>query len=211
MNFKPSPNQMPPGPASSSAEAMARACERLDLERLLQRMAAGEQQALTEFHRLMADRLYSMARRMLEDDAAAADALQDCLVRVWQAAGRFDPNLGDAFTWVAMLLRGVCLDQLRSRTRRHRRNDIGGQLLVDAAPGELEDLFFRETIQLVRQAMAALAQGEREMLETALFSQESPTEVASRMSLTPGNLKVRTHRAMQRLRNLLAEHFPHHQ
>jgi RNA polymerase sigma-70 factor (ECF subfamily) len=212
MNFKSTPSMSSDAvAASSSAQAMARACERLDLERLIKRMADAEQAALTEFHKLMADRLFSMAHRMLDDHSAAADALQDCLVRVWRTAGRFDPGRGDAFTWVAMLLRGICLDQLRSRSRRHRRTDVATQLLQDNAPGELEDLFFRETVQLVRQALSALERNEREVLETALFSPESSTEAASRMSLSPGNLKVRTHRAMQRLRSLLGEHFPRSQ
>jgi len=195
----------PPPAPRSAAEAMDSACRQLGLAELLQRMAARDEAALTEFHAIMADRLYSMALRMLDDREAAAEVLQDAMVRLWNSASRFDPGRGDGFTWSAMILRGLCLDRLR-----RRRRELPGAVQQESGeipsgnPGGMEDLFFRETITLVQRAMETLEPAERDCLRTALFRPESTAEHAAALGLSPGALKVRIHRAMQRLRALLA-------
>lgn len=194
----------PPPAPRSAAEAMENACRQLRLESLFQRMAACEEAALTEFYAIMADRLYSMALRMLEDREAAAEVLQDAMVRVWQTAARFDPARGDGFTWSVMILRGFCLDRLRRRQREKsgRFNHAAGELAA-ALPGGMEDLFFRETVTLVQQALESLDAADRDCLRAALFRPETTAQYAAAQGLSTGALKVRIHRAMQRLRALL--------
>lgn len=206
------PQQNSPAPESSSGdEAFDKACKQLGLPVLLQRMAKGDEQALTEFHRVTADRLFSMALRILDDRATAADALQDCMIRVWRTAGRYDSKRGDAFTWIAMILHGICIDHLRKQSR-HSTRMARLQMEKSEAQSEgrcgLEDLFFRETIALVRDGLDQLTREERECIEIALFSPDTTHEAAERIGLAPGTLKVRTHRAMKRLRNLLGSTLP---
>jgi RNA polymerase sigma-70 factor (ECF subfamily) len=197
--------QSPPPAPRSAAEAMDSACRQLGLSELLLRMAARDETALTEFHAIMADRLYSMALRMLDDREAAAEVLQDAMVRLWNSATRFDPERGDGFTWSAMILRGLCLDRLRRRRRElpGAVNELTAEI-PSGTPGGMEDLFFRETITLVQRAMESLEPAERDCLRTALFHPDSTAEHAAALGLSAGALKVRIHRAMQRLRALLA-------
>lgn len=146
-------------------------------------MAAREESALTDFYRIMADRLFSMALRLLGSRESSAEALQDCMVRVWQNAARYDAERGDAFTWTAMILRGLCLDQLRRRQRRAA--GLGRWKKGEADPnngppqGGLEDLFFRETINMVRNALSALDPADRSCLEVALFYPATTAEYAA--------------------------------
>jgi RNA polymerase sigma-70 factor (ECF subfamily) len=198
------PDAPQPAPPSA-AEALERACRRLQLDSLIERMAARDESALTEFHRIMADRLFSMAVRMLGDRESAAEALQDAMIRLWRSAARFDPARGDAFTWSAMILRGLCLDRLRRRQRENGRT-LRAPDAESASRGGLEDLFFRETIGLVQQAMNSLEAAERDCLCAALFRPETIAEYAAALGLSTGALKVRIHRAMQRLRALLEPH-----
>jgi RNA polymerase sigma-70 factor (ECF subfamily) len=199
-------NTPPPAP-QTAARAMDSACRQLGLAALFQRMADREEAALTEFHAIMADRLYSMALRMLDDREAAAEVLQDTMVRLWHTAARFDPARGDGFTWSAMTLRGLCLDRLRRRQReRSGSANHAARELAAGTPGGMEDLFFRETITLVQKAMESLDPADRDCLCTALFKPETNTEYAAALGLSTGALKVRIHRAMQRLRTLLAPH-----
>ena len=203
-------------PASSSsarsaphtaAGAMDGACRQLGLAELFTRMAAREEAALTEFHAIMADRLYSMALHLLGDREAAAEALQDTMVRLWRTASRFDPSRGDGFTWSAMVLRGFCLDRLRRRRREMTgRAGHAARESAEPAPCGMEDLFFRETIGLVQDALDSLEPGERDCLRAALFKPDTTADYAAALGVSHGTLKVRIHRAMQRLRSLLAPH-----
>ena len=187
----------------TAAESLEDVCRRLELTALLQRMAARDEAALTTFYHIMADRLYSMALRMLGERESAAEALQDCMVRLWNSAGRYDAARGDPFSWSAMLLRGICLDRLRRRAREDRNSRAQQAAAGEIESGGLEDLFFRETVSLVHRAMEQLDPADSECLRATLFRPESTATLAAAFGISPGAMKVRIHRAMQRLRALL--------
>jgi RNA polymerase sigma-70 factor (ECF subfamily) len=63
-------------------------------------------------------RLFGVAMAVLRDRVAAADALQEGVVRVWREAGRFDPKLDDAETWIAASVRRAAVTIARARGRR---------------------------------------------------------------------------------------------
>src|SRR5262245_28007064 len=108
----------PPQPGSGPAapEADADALE----QRLLGRIGGGDAQALEELYRRYATPLYSFVCRMLSDRSDAADVLQECFCRIWKRASTYEPSRSRPFTWVVMLLRGLCLDRLRQRSSRER-------------------------------------------------------------------------------------------
>jgi len=102
--------------------------------------------------------------------------LQDCFLRVWKRAGDYAPERAKAFTWCAMILRGLCLDCLRKRQRRIVFSNSLEQadfMVVPNDPQGVEDLYFRETISRVRAALAQLDAVESESVRAALFDPQT--------------------------------------
>jgi RNA polymerase sigma-70 factor, ECF subfamily len=62
--------------------------------------------------------------RMLGAAAEAEDAVQDTLLRAWQAADRFEGR-SSVRSWLYRIATNVCLDMLRGRSRRARPMDLG--------------------------------------------------------------------------------------
>ncbi len=184
--------------------------ERADVRdglRLLARIARREPEALAELYRMWGDRLYSMALHWIQDEGAAKEALQDCLLRIWQKAGDFNPEKSRGFTWCAMILRGLCLDWLRHRRRRAgvwQDWQATAALEVPARCG-VEDLSFRETVTRVREALTRLDAEESESVRSALFDPGTLQDHAKRWRVPLGTAKIRIHRAMMKLRKMLAE------
>lgn len=194
--------------AMGEAAKVIDADERTDVRdgsRLLARIARKDADALAELYRMWGDRLYSMALHWIKDEGAAKEALQDCFLRIWKKAADFDPEKSSGFTWCAMILRGLCLDFLRSRKRRSAvwQDWEAGSALEVPSRGGVEDLFFRETVMRVRSALARLDESEAESVRAALFDPGSMRDHASRWGIPLGTAKIRIHRAMLKLRELL--------
>lgn len=62
--------------------------------------------------------------RMLGSAFEAEDAVQDTLLRAWQAAGRFEGR-SSVRSWLYRIATNVCLDMLRGRSRRARPMEFG--------------------------------------------------------------------------------------
>lgn len=172
---------------------------------LLGRIARQDPEALEELYRMWGDRLYSMAYHWLNDEGAAKEVLQDCFLRVWKRAGEFDPDKSGAFTWCSMILRGLCLDVMRRRQRRAPVWEDAAKVPALEVPHRagVEDLFFRDTVSRVRVALEHLDEAEAESVRAALFDPGTLQDHARKWGVPVGTAKIRVHRAMLKLRELL--------
>ena len=78
---------------------------------------AGERAALDGLLRRHADRLHAVCRRVMGNDADAADALQEAMIAIVRGLARFDGRSAFA-TWAYRVATNACLDELRRRRRR---------------------------------------------------------------------------------------------
>ena len=88
---------MSASPPDSATEAQVAAA--------LIRCATGDRTALRVIYDAEAARMVGVARRMLRRQDLAEEAVQDSFMRVWRAAGTFDPNKGAARSWLYAILR----------------------------------------------------------------------------------------------------------
>jgi RNA polymerase sigma-70 factor (ECF subfamily) len=151
------------------------------------------------------ERIRCFATRRVRDSALAEDVAQETLRRVTEAlrAGRVE-NLAALPGFVFQTARHICLQHHRSAGREDRAL---GRLGRDPRPSGESDpllgLISEDRRRAVRAALGRLSADERELLELLYFRQEETSAVAERLGITPGALRVRKHRALQRLAGLL--------
>jgi RNA polymerase sigma-70 factor (ECF subfamily) len=169
--------------------------------RLLELAQAGDREAFCALARAHVAGLLRAAAAFGADRGAAEDLAQEALLEAWRSLGRFDCRcrLG---TWLFGILRNRWLKSLRKKTPAV----VGGEVVETVlAAGQLApDLQLEkaeESIQL-RRALAALPEGQREVLELRFFGQASLEEIAQVLACPLGTVKSRLHHGLEKLRQL---------
>lgn len=151
------------------------------------------------------DRYARYATRLLGSADAAEDAVQDAFVRAFDQLSQCrDP---DKFAgWFFLILRNRCFAE-RRRSRREESIDDVAEAASEARlarPGDLVDA--REFRQALQRALLELTPEQREVFVLKHVEEESYEAIAARTGATVPSLKMRMHRAYDRLRELLKEH-----
>lgn len=148
------------------------------------------------------------AARRLGDPSAAEDVAQTVLQRVLESLRAERIRDLDALAgFVYQTARHVCLHWLRSagRERRALARVAGGGSPAAVEPDALSALVSAERLAEVRRALEELDGGDRELLRMVYFELSTPAEIARRLGVTAGALRVRKHRALRRLEDRLAQ------
>ena len=175
---------------------------------LLQRVAQGDRPSFETLYDRFSGVLFSVANRVLNNQEAAEDVLQDVFVQIWEKAPLYDPARGKPMTWAVTLTRNKAIDRLRSTVRRNRlQDDVQRESETFAQfddRSSFDALASGETKQLVRAAMQKLSPDQREAIELAFFSSLTQTEIAERLNEPLGTVKARIRRGMTKLRDVLS-------
>ena len=174
---------------------------------LLQQIGQGDRQSFETLYDRFSRVLFSTAYRVLNNQQAAEDVLQDVFVQIWEKAPLFDPTRGKPMTWAITLTRNKAIDRLRSTVRRGRLQD---EIQRESQTSEQFDdrssfdaLASEDTGKIVREAIQKLSKDQRQAIELAYFSSLTQTEIAGRLNEPLGTIKARIRRGMTRLRDLL--------
>lgn len=160
--------------------------------------------ALAEAFRRHSGAVFALARRVLNDAARAEEVVQEVFLRLWNAPERFDPSRGSLRSFLLAHAHGRAVDVVRSDGSRRRREDrdaIRASVAGHDLEREVGDVIVAEH---VREAVSALAPGEREAIELAYFGGHTYREVAVILDEPEGTIKTRIRTGMLRLRKELA-------
>ena len=175
---------------------------------LLRRIGQGDRRSFEELYARFSGVLFSTAYRVLNNQQAAEDVLQDVFIQIWEKAPLYDPARGKPMTWAVTLTRNKSIDRLRSTQRRNRLQDD-----VEREAQTFEQFDDRssfdavaqgETGALVREAIGKLSKDQREAIELAFFSSMTQTEIAERLKVPLGTVKARIRRGMMKLKDVLS-------
>ncbi len=170
---------------------------------LLERMAAGDRDALAVIFRRHQGTVYRFSRQMLGSKEAAEDVTQDVFVALTRNAGRFNPSVASLSTYLYGIARNLVLQRYkRSRTRNEVNIDAIGRdedaaLAVAADPADA--LTQAQMTRQLRMAILRLPLHYREVVVLCELNGLSYEEAASVAGCPVGTVRSRLSRARQML------------
>ena len=165
---------------------------------LVVRCQAGDRAAFEELVELYRPRLRYFLARMIGDDHAADDLLQDVWLDVYRGVGRLvDP--GAFVAWLYQIARRRALG-----ARRKRRQPTSSLDGIDLAEDEGDDDdFSAEDAERVQTALGRLVPEHREVLLLRFIEAMSYEDIARVTGCQLGTVRSRLHYAKRTLRRIM--------
>ncbi len=180
---------------------------------LIDRLKAGDDRAFETLVRRESGRMLAAARRLVRDEAAAHDCVQEAFLSALKAIDGFEPRVPIG-AWLNRITVNAALMRLR-KARRLAETPIDDLLPAFNADGWREDRPEAPDADpftdLERQRVSAFVRTKIDLLpdayRTALVLRDlegwSTREAADALGIAEGTMKVRLHRARSALKRLI--------
>jgi RNA polymerase sigma-70 factor (ECF subfamily) len=172
----------------------------------MERYATGDDAAFAEVYDALSPRLFGYLLRQTRDRARAEDVVQQTMLRIHRARGRFLPG-AEVMPWAFAIARRLLVDSHRRGGREvlaASEDDDPSELLVALDAGADEVAIAKETAQKLGAELSRLPENQRVAFELIKQEGMSVAEAAQVLGTTVAAVKLRAHRAYEALRAVLA-------
>jgi RNA polymerase sigma-70 factor (ECF subfamily) len=167
-------------------------------------VAAGDRESFASLYDSVIPAVFGLIRRLVRDPSQSEEVTQEVMLEVWKAAPRYDPAQGSALGWILTIARRRAIDRVRSEQASRDR-------VEKVAPGQLERdhdhvseaALISEDRSAVAQALASLAEHQRQAIELAFYGGLTQSEIAGRLGVPLGTIKSRIRDGMLLLHEAL--------
>ena len=180
----------------------------------VEKASAGDSDAFEALVRKYQGWVVALAYRMLGNHADAEDMAQEIFLKAYRALPQFErkPTFS---TWLYTIATNHCLNQLESRRRRPRFQEMNESPRTEGNPRPLEDRVQDPTPwadrvmeqddlrRLVQAELLRLTPEHRAILVLRDIQGLSYEEVGGLLGLPPGTIRSRLHRARMELKERL--------
>lgn len=178
-----------------------------EIERV-RRARRGDPEAFRLIVETYSQPLWRAAFRILGDDAAAEDVVQNVFLKAWRSLDQFDES-AELFTWLYRIAINAAIDTRRERRRRERLSvaipeDFNGQArAASRAPDPQQSALWRELADRAQEVIAELPDAERTAILLRHFEGCSIVEIARALGGSESAAKQAVFRAVHKLRAIL--------
>jgi RNA polymerase sigma-70 factor (ECF subfamily) len=183
-------------PSQTGLELAGR--ERDEASAAMDRYAAGNDAAFGDVYDALAPRLYGYLLRQTRDPVRAEDLLQQTMLQIHAARGRFFQG-AEVVPWAFAITRRLLIDSYRRRRRETKLIEEGAPE-VPHAPGTDEMLHRKRLVQSLEVEVQKLPDAQRVAFELTKQEGLSLREVAEVLGTTVTAVKLRIHRAQLALK-----------
>lgn len=170
---------------------------------LMERIAAGEREALRQLYQATSAKLFGVCLRILSDREESEDVLQDVYVTIWRRADRFDGARASVMTWVSTIARNRAIDRLRARGPLAYADQVDDLEIADGQDSAETLLSAADDRSRLHGCMSELDDRTQSVIRTAFFEGVTYEALAQRMDAPLGTVKSWIRRGLAKLKGCL--------
>lgn len=142
--------------------------------------------------------LFGVIKKVTNDEALAEDALQECFVKIWRYAKKYDPKKAKLFTWLYRIARNTAIDKIRSQKKKVEREIQISDSNVYKLPTRTIN---QDTIDL-RKHVATLDEKYQVVLKALYFEGMTQQEASEELEIPLGTIKSRLKIGLRELKKI---------
>ncbi|WP_342077582.1 sigma-70 family RNA polymerase sigma factor [Yoonia sp. SS1-5] len=156
--------------------------------------------AFAELFAHFAPRVKSFLMKSGASPDLAEECTQEVMATLWNKAHMFDPAKASVSTWIFTIARNRKIDLLRKQRRPEPEELPWGP---EPEPDQADAVGLQQETEQLGQALAALPEEQRKLIEKAYYGELSHSEIAAETGLPLGTIKSRIRLALERLRHAM--------
>ena len=182
------------------AEHRQIAAEVIPDEALIGQIANGDKDALRILFTRHNLRVFRFLLRIVNNQAAAEDLLNEVFLEVWRHANRFQSR-SLATTWILAIARNKALSSLRRRPFEALDDKVDLQ-----DPGDNPEMAMQKVSRnlMLQEALQGLSAAHREVIDLVYYHEQSIDEVAEIIGAPQNTVKTRLFYARKQLAELMS-------
>jgi len=170
---------------------------------LLKKASNGDEKAFRQLYQRYKTGIYNYILRLIHDESAAEELLQDVFLAVWQGAGKFR-NQSSVKTWIFRIAHFQAVSWLRKnlKVKQIQENENGFEWKT-TVPSPEETIIERREMERVLAALDRLSPNHRSVIQLTFVYGFSNREIAEIMKCPVGTVKSRMSFALKYLLAIL--------
>ena len=170
---------------------------------LLAATAKGDEAAFERLYAATRAKLYGVVFRILRRRDLADEVMQETYLRVWRAAGEFDPALAAPMTWMVAIARNRAIDDARKRTEASVEEEPEAMDVAAESPNPLAQRELTDELKRLLACMGRLDEQRRRLVLLAYYSGWSRERIAAEFGKPVNTIKTWLRRSLLEIRECL--------
>lgn len=171
----------------------------------LDEVARGRRDALRTVYEMTSAKLFGVCLRISQDRELAEDVLQEVYLKIWNRAGRFDPERASPITWLCTIARNAAIDRCRAAPRTLTVPVADAAAIADDRPSALDLIEGEQERARVFDCLDALDDKPRRAIRAAFFDGVTYAQLADQMAVPLGTMKSWVRRGLAQMKACLSD------
>jgi len=166
-------------------------------DKLAERFASGDEEALRTAYAKWSPLVYTLAARSLGNRLDAEDVTQQVFIAAWNSRERYDPTRAPLQSWLVGITRHRIADAHEARAKTSRiEAELAGEATIEG--GAFDERLAERA--MVSEALDGLEPVPRRVMQLAFYDRLTHTQVADSLGLPVGTVKSHIRRSLIRIR-----------